>query len=175
VTAFSLDAGILQGGAMIGTLSPVLQRARSRCAPARRQEVPVSDDHKTAPEAASSFELVMRARGGDQEALNDLCARYLPRLQRWAHGRLPASARGALDTHDLVQETMTNVVQRLTNSSRGMKARFRDICARRCSTVFAMKPPGPSPWTLGTSRHRASGIGSVAARGGDRPGGTGAV
>jgi hypothetical protein len=56
----------------------------------------VSNDQKPAAEAASSFELVLRARGGDQEALNDLCARYLPRLQRWAHGRLPASARGAL-------------------------------------------------------------------------------
>ena len=113
MTAFTLDAGILQGGAIISTLSPVLQRARSKCVPARRREVPVSNDRKPAPEAASSFELVLRARGGDQEALNDLCARYLPRLQRWAHGRLPASARGALDTHDLVQETMTNVVQRL--------------------------------------------------------------
>src|SRR4030095_1604422 len=98
VTAFTLDAGILQGGAIIGTLSPVLQRARSKGVPARRRGVPLSNDHKPAPEAASSFELVMRARGGDQDALNDLCARYLPRLQRWAHGRLPASARRAPET-----------------------------------------------------------------------------
>src|SRR5678815_5286410 len=60
-----------------------------------------------------SVDLIVRAQSGDEAALNDLCARYLPRLQRWAHGRLPASARGALDTHDLVQETLTNVVQRL--------------------------------------------------------------
>ena len=113
MTAYSLDAGILQGGAMIGTLSPVLQRVRSRCAPGRRREVPVPNDKRVPPEAESSFELVLRARKGDQDALNDLCARYLPRLQRWAHGRLPASARGALDTHDLVQETLSNVVQRL--------------------------------------------------------------
>lgn len=65
------------------------------------------------PQALTSFELVQRARAGDADALNDLCARYLPRLTRWAHGRLPASARGALDTHDLVQDTLTNVVQRL--------------------------------------------------------------
>jgi RNA polymerase sigma-70 factor, ECF subfamily len=57
--------------------------------------------------------LIARARGGDVDALNDLCARYLPRLQRWAHGRLPASARGAVDTHDIVQETLTHVVRRL--------------------------------------------------------------
>jgi RNA polymerase sigma-70 factor, ECF subfamily len=40
-------------------------------------------------------------------------ARYWPRLQRWAHGRLPPSARGALDTHDLVQDTLMNVVHRI--------------------------------------------------------------
>jgi RNA polymerase sigma-70 factor (ECF subfamily) len=37
----------------------------------------------------------------------------LPRLQRWAHGRLPSRARGSLDTHDLVQETLTHVIQRI--------------------------------------------------------------
>jgi RNA polymerase sigma-70 factor (ECF subfamily) len=57
--------------------------------------------------------LIARARSGDADALNDLCARYLPRLLRWAHGRLPASARGVVDTHDIVQETLTHVVQRL--------------------------------------------------------------
>jgi RNA polymerase sigma factor (sigma-70 family) len=57
--------------------------------------------------------LLTRAREGDVDALNDLCARYLPRLTRWAHGRLPSGARGAIDTHDVVQETLAHVVQRL--------------------------------------------------------------
>jgi RNA polymerase sigma factor (sigma-70 family) len=57
--------------------------------------------------------LITRAREGDSNALNDLCARYLPRLTRWAHGRLPAGSRGAIDTHDIVQETLAHVVQRL--------------------------------------------------------------
>jgi RNA polymerase sigma factor (sigma-70 family) len=57
--------------------------------------------------------LITRARAGDTTALNDLCARYLPRLTRWAHGRLPAGSRGALDTHDIVQETLAHVVRRL--------------------------------------------------------------
>jgi RNA polymerase sigma-70 factor (ECF subfamily) len=61
----------------------------------------------------SSIDLVARAQAGDADALNDLCARYLPRLHRWAHGRLPASARGMLDTHDLVQDTLTRVVNNL--------------------------------------------------------------
>lgn len=63
--------------------------------------------------AAASVDLLARARTGDEDALNALCARYLPRLQKWAHGRLPAWARGALDTHDLVQDTLAHVVQRL--------------------------------------------------------------
>jgi len=65
----------------------------------------------TAPE--SSMLLVQRARGGDRAALDALCARYLPRLQRWAHGRLPAWARGAVDTQDLVQLTLAQVVRRI--------------------------------------------------------------
>ncbi len=57
--------------------------------------------------------LVLRARDGDRAALDALCARYLPRLQRWAHGRLPGWARGAVETQDLVQLTLARVVQRI--------------------------------------------------------------
>ena len=64
-------------------------------------------------EAESSMDLVRRAHDGDMAAQNDLCARYLPRLQRWAHGRLPAWARGALDTQDLVQDTFIQVLRRI--------------------------------------------------------------
>jgi RNA polymerase sigma-70 factor (ECF subfamily) len=64
-------------------------------------------------EGESSFDLLARAQAGDKAALNDLCARYLPRLKRWAHGRLPAKSRGSLDTLDLVQETLMHVIQRL--------------------------------------------------------------
>ena len=64
-------------------------------------------------QAESSFALVRRAHDGDDAARDELCARYLPRLYRWAHGRLPTSARGALDTVDLVQDTFMQVLQRL--------------------------------------------------------------
>ncbi len=63
--------------------------------------------------AATSMELIARARSGDEGALNDLCAHYLPRLQNWARGRLPVWAQGPLDTHDLVQDTFAHVLQRL--------------------------------------------------------------
>jgi RNA polymerase sigma-70 factor (ECF subfamily) len=64
-------------------------------------------------DAETSFELVQRAHRGDVAAQNALFARYLPRLQRWAHGRLPAWARSALDTHDLVQDTFIQVLKRI--------------------------------------------------------------
>jgi RNA polymerase sigma-70 factor (ECF subfamily) len=65
------------------------------------------------PDAESSMQLVIRAKAGDQMAMELLCSRYLRRLQAWAHGRLPAWARGVADTQDLAQETLSRVVQKL--------------------------------------------------------------
>jgi RNA polymerase sigma factor (sigma-70 family) len=79
--------------------------------PAGEPVSPQSDGRRS--EGESSFDLLARAQTGDKAALNDLCARYLPRLKRWAHGRLPAGARGSLDTLDLVQDTLMHVIQRL--------------------------------------------------------------
>jgi RNA polymerase sigma-70 factor (ECF subfamily) len=76
-------------------------------------------------EAESSFVLVERACQGDELALNDLCARYLPRLHRWAHGRLPAWARGPLDTQDLVQETLSRVARRIRRFEPHHKSAFQ--------------------------------------------------
>ncbi len=59
----------------------------------------------------SSFELIERARTGDSEALERLLARYRPRLQRWASGRLPRYAREMTDTDDLVQEALIGTVR----------------------------------------------------------------
>lgn len=60
-----------------------------------------------------TIELVIRAREGDRLAVEALLQRCLPGLRRWAHGRLPAAARGSLDTSDLVQETVLHVLRRL--------------------------------------------------------------
>jgi RNA polymerase sigma factor (sigma-70 family) len=60
-----------------------------------------------------TIELVLQARGGDRMALEALLERCLPQLKRWAHGRLPAHARGGLDTGDLVQEAVMHVLARL--------------------------------------------------------------
>ena len=61
----------------------------------------------------TTLELVVRARGGDRLAVEALLQRCLPSLTRWAHGRLPAAARGTLDTGDLVQEAALHALQRL--------------------------------------------------------------
>ena len=76
-------------------------------------------------ERESSCTLVARACQGDERALNDLCARYLPRLQRWAHGRLPAWARGPMDTHDLVQEALARVAHRIRHFEPHHKGAFQ--------------------------------------------------
>lgn len=60
-----------------------------------------------------TIELVIRAKGGDPNAVEALLQRCLPQLKRWAHGRLPAGARGRLDTEDLVQESAMHVLGRL--------------------------------------------------------------
>ena len=60
-----------------------------------------------------TIELVLSARTGNRLALEALLERCLPPLTRWAHGRLPAHARGTLDTGDLVQEAAMHVLARL--------------------------------------------------------------
>jgi RNA polymerase sigma factor (sigma-70 family) len=60
-----------------------------------------------------TIELVIRAKGGDANAVEALLQRCLPPLKRWAHGRLPIAARGRLDTEDLVQESAMHVLRRL--------------------------------------------------------------
>lgn len=60
-----------------------------------------------------TIELVVRAQEGDRGAVEALLQRSLPHLRRWAHGKLPAAARGTLDTGDLVQETVLHVLRRL--------------------------------------------------------------
>jgi RNA polymerase sigma-70 factor (ECF subfamily) len=60
-----------------------------------------------------TMELVVRAQDGDRRAVEALLQRSIPRLRRWAHGKLPAAARGKLDTGDLVQESVLHALRRL--------------------------------------------------------------
>jgi RNA polymerase sigma-70 factor (ECF subfamily) len=62
---------------------------------------------------ASTRNLIERAQTGDERALDEILARYLPRLMRWATGRLPGGARDIVDTDDLVQDSLIKVIRAL--------------------------------------------------------------
>ena len=114
-------------------------------------------------DADSSFALVLRARTGDDDALSRLCARYLPRLERWAHGRLPAYARAGLETQDLAQEALFQAVRHLKSFEprhegafqayvrQALLNRIRDAIRRsrtrgQTDTLDTQRPgTGPSP------------------------------
>jgi RNA polymerase sigma-70 factor (ECF subfamily) len=103
-------------------------------------------------DVTSSFTLLLRAREGDEVARNELCARYLPRLRRWAHGRLPLWAREHLDTEDIVQDTLMRSVRRIESFTPEHEGAF---CAYVCQALrnrlrdalrrAARRPPGPPP------------------------------
>src|SRR5262245_17911230 len=63
----------------------------------------------------TSLSLLARAQGGDAVALEALMGRYLTRLQRWASGRVPVSARSLVDTDDVVQDALLNTFRRLAH------------------------------------------------------------
>jgi len=106
-------------------------------------------------DSESSHVLLVRAREGDGAALEELCARYLPRLRRWAHGRLPAWARGALDTNDLAQDTIAHVVQGLPNfephHDAALQAYLRQALMNRIRDEIrrAQRRPAPGPLDTG--------------------------
>jgi RNA polymerase sigma factor (sigma-70 family) len=80
----------------------------------------------------SSLELLARAQDGDESARNELCARYLPRLRKWAHGRLPIWAREHLDTEDIVQDTLLRSVRQLNAFT---PRHERAFCAYVCEAL----------------------------------------
>lgn len=104
------------------------------------------------PEVTASRELLARAQAGDRTALEELGERYLPRLRRWARGRLPRAARGEVDTDDVVQDTWLGTLGRLGGfEDRGEGAfaaylrqavsnRIRDAARR-----VRRRPPGTDP------------------------------
>ena len=65
------------------------------------------------PQMVLTQELLRLAKSGDPQALEALMARYRPRLERWASGRLPPYARSLFDTSDLVQETLLQTLRGL--------------------------------------------------------------
>lgn len=70
-------------------------------------------DPSAGPLADASLTLLERARAGDRDALGRLLDRHVPRLRRWARGRLPLWARDLGDTEDAVQDAVMRSVGRI--------------------------------------------------------------
>jgi RNA polymerase sigma-70 factor (ECF subfamily) len=65
------------------------------------------------PGVTTTAMLLARARSGDDGAVEALCRRLLPRLNRWAAGRLPRYARSLVDTGDVVQEVLVRTLRHI--------------------------------------------------------------
>lgn len=65
------------------------------------------------PVVEPTITLIRKIRGGDSQARDALLRRFLPLLQRWAHGRLPRQMRDLNETDDLVQVTLVKALARL--------------------------------------------------------------
>lgn len=97
----------------------------------------------------SSLSLLARARQGDTLALEALMGRHLGRLQRWASGRVPARARGLLDTDDVVQDALLNTFRRLDDfepqHDGALMAYLREAVANRIRSELRRKCPDVDP------------------------------
>ena len=60
-----------------------------------------------------TIELISQIRSGNHGASSRLAERELPPLMRFARGRLPAWARSATDTQDLIQDVFSRTLPRL--------------------------------------------------------------
>ncbi len=111
----------------------------------------------------ATIDLLELVRIGDRAALDRLLERCIPPLRRWAHGRLPASARAMHDTGDLVQETVIAAMSRLEAFEarhqgalqaylrQALMNRVRDLIRQtnrrpeRIALPDVLPDPGPSP------------------------------
>jgi RNA polymerase sigma-70 factor (ECF subfamily) len=110
----------------------------------------------TGSSANSTVTLLGRARAGDTTALDELFARYLPNLRRWAHGRLPGWARGVIDTQDVVQDAMLQTFKNIeTFDHRGagaLQAYLRQAVMNRIRDELRKAARRPAAELLDTGR-----------------------
>lgn len=103
-----------------------------------------------APEA--TIELLELVKHGDDEALDRLLERCIPALRRWARGRLPHSARGMLETADLVQDTVLAAMRRLdafdARHQGALQAYLREAVMNRIRDVMRQRQRRPDQTAL---------------------------
>lgn len=99
--------------------------------------------------------LLGRIRAGDSRAVDDLLARILPRLRRWAHGRLPRASRGMLDTGDIVQAVAAKAAQRFAaldvSASDDLTFYLRTAVRNEIASQWRKADRTPMATTLGDS------------------------
>jgi RNA polymerase sigma-70 factor (ECF subfamily) len=97
-------------------------------------------------------QLLARARQGDSAALDEVFARAIPPLSRWARGRLPRWARDMIDTDDLVQDTVINTLKRLDvfeyRVDSALQAYLRQAVMNRIRNEIRRATRHPAPETL---------------------------
>ena len=64
-------------------------------------------------EMQSTVDLLALAKNGNSDAVEVIFARCVPALRRWARGRLPYRSRTLLETQDIVQDAVYQVLRRL--------------------------------------------------------------
>jgi RNA polymerase sigma-70 factor, ECF subfamily len=100
----------------------------------------------------STQDLLGLARGGDEPAIEALFDRFWPALRRWASGRLPASARGAIETQDLVQDAVIGALRHLeTFEARhegGFQGYLRQAVLNRITDVLRRQARRPAQINL---------------------------
>lgn len=104
---------------------------------------------------STSLRLFVRAKRGEQSAIDALFRRLLPSLTRWARGRLPLWGRARMDTDDLVQEAFAATFRRLPRieprRKRAIRAylqqsirnKIRDELERAGKVETSAQPPSP--------------------------------
>jgi RNA polymerase sigma-70 factor (ECF subfamily) len=103
-----------------------------------------------APEA--TVELLNQIKGGDGAAMERLLQRCMPALRRWAHGRLPPSSRGMLETADLVQDAVVAGLRRLdafeSRHQGALQAYFRQAVMNRIRDLVRQQKRRPEQTEL---------------------------
>jgi RNA polymerase sigma-70 factor (ECF subfamily) len=115
---------------------------------------------RAAREVDTSLDLVRRARAGDREAENRICELYLPRLHRWARGRLPRGARPAMETGDLVQDVLSRAIRSFPafepRHDGAFPAYLRRILANKIADLGRLDQRRPAPSVLDSGFDLAS-------------------
>lgn len=105
------------------------------------------------PSPEETVRLLGRIRAGDSRALDDLLARILPRLRRWAHGRLPRASRGMLDTGDIVLTVAAKAARHFAaldvNASADLTYYLRQAVRNEIASQWRKADRTPMETTLG--------------------------